>query len=148
MGWNETGLARAVRRARCRYSTGVVNSTREGLRSKLRETGLAICTFSGGLAKFNRVTLCVPKAHGLDAACVGHVKELKAWAMPVFCIKASGRGPYQRTQVTKGGFRTATCRGAKPSWVPDRRSGSSRRAERLQTWSLCRQSGGRDFGLL
>jgi hypothetical protein len=32
------------------------------------------------------------------------VSELKDWAMPVFFIKATGRGAYQRTLVTKKGF--------------------------------------------
>jgi hypothetical protein len=85
-------------------ASAVVNSTRKCLVGKLRETGLPISTFSGGLTKFNRVKLSVPKAHALDAACVGRVNELKAWAMPVFCIKATGRGSYQRTRVTKEGF--------------------------------------------
>ena len=85
-------------------ASAVVNSTRQCLVGKLRETGLPIATFSGGLTKFNRVRLSVPKAHALDAACVGRVNELKAWAMPVFSIKATGRGSYQRTRVTKDGF--------------------------------------------
>jgi hypothetical protein len=50
------------------------------------------------------VNLSIPKTHALDAACVGRVNELKAWAMPVFYIKATGRGSYQRTRVTKEGF--------------------------------------------
>jgi len=85
-------------------ASAVVNATRKCLVGKLRETGLPIATFSGGLTKFNRAKLSVPKTHAFDAACVGRVKELKAWAMPVFCIKATGRGSYQRTRVTKEGF--------------------------------------------
>jgi hypothetical protein len=50
------------------------------------------------------VKLLIPKTHALDAACVGRVSELKAWAMPVFNIKAAGSGSYQRTRVTKEGF--------------------------------------------
>jgi 5-methylcytosine-specific restriction endonuclease McrA len=98
-------------------SSAVVNATRKCLVSKLRETGLPIATFSGALTKFNRVNLSIPKTHALDAACVGRVSELKAWAMPVFYIKATGRGSYQRTRVTKDGFprgylpRTKTVRG-------------------------------------
>jgi 5-methylcytosine-specific restriction endonuclease McrA len=85
-------------------SSAVVNATRKCLVAKLRQTGLPIATFSGGLTKFNRVKLLIPKTHALDAACVGRVSELKAWAMPVFNIKAAGRGAYQRTRVTKKGF--------------------------------------------
>jgi hypothetical protein len=81
-----------------------VNATRKCLVAKLRQTGLPISTFSGGLTKFNRVRLLIPKTHALDASCVGRVSELKGWAMPVFYIKATGRGAYQRTRVTKKGF--------------------------------------------
>jgi hypothetical protein len=80
---------------------------------KLRETGLPISTFSGGLTKFNRVKLSVPKAHALDAACVGRVTELKAWAMPVFCIKATGVLIKERGSP-KRDSRAATCHGPKP----------------------------------
>jgi 5-methylcytosine-specific restriction endonuclease McrA len=85
-------------------ASAVVNTTRKCLIGKLCETGLPIATFSGGLTKFNRSQLSVPKAHALDAACLGRVKELKAWAIPIFCIKATGRGSYQRTRITKKGF--------------------------------------------
>jgi hypothetical protein len=85
-------------------SSAVVNATRKCLVAKLRQTGLPIATFSGGLTKFNRVKLLIPKMHASDAACVGRVSELKGWAMPVFYIKATGWGAYQRTRVTKKGF--------------------------------------------
>ncbi|CAB1129539.1 protein of unknown function [Candidatus Hydrogenisulfobacillus filiaventi] len=48
--------------------------------------------------------LLVPKEHCLDAACVGHVDAIEGWQQPVFNIKATGRGSYQRTRLTKHGF--------------------------------------------
>jgi hypothetical protein len=99
----------------------VVNATRKCLVTKLRQTGLPIATFSGGLTKFNRVKLLIPKTHALDAACVGRVSELKGWAMPVFYIKATGRGAYQKTRVTKKGFPRGYLPHQKRSWLPDRR---------------------------
>jgi 5-methylcytosine-specific restriction endonuclease McrA len=105
-------------------SSAVVNATRKCLVAKLRQTGLPVATFSGGLTKFNRMKLSIPKTHALDAACVGRVSQLKAWARPVFYIKATGRGAYQRTLVTKGGFprgylpRTKTVKGFAPAiWL-------------------------------
>ena len=94
-------------------SSAIVNSTRKCLVAKLCEIGLPVTIFSGGFTKFNRVKLSVPKAHALDAACVGRVTELSAWVRPVFYIKATGRGSYQRTRVTKEGFppRTKTVQG-------------------------------------
>ena len=111
-----------------------VNATRKCLVAKLRQTGLPIATFSGGLTKFNRVKLLIPKTHALDAACVGRVSELKGWRIPVFNIKATGRGAYQRTLVTKKGFRAVSCRGPKPFM-------DSGRAIRFKQWLLKARSG-------
>ena len=81
-----------------------VNSTRWALFQRLNATGLDVETGSGGLTKWNRARLCVPKAHCLDAVCVGHVDGIEHWQQPVLCIKATGRGSYQRTRLTKHGF--------------------------------------------
>jgi 5-methylcytosine-specific restriction endonuclease McrA len=85
-------------------ATAAVNSTRAALFGKLRETGLALYTSSGGRTKFNRQTLGLPKTHALDAACVGTVSSLEAWNMQTLRIKATGRGSYQRTQLDSHGF--------------------------------------------
>ena len=53
-----------------------VNSTRWALFNRLKETGLPVSTGSGGLTKFNRTRLKLPKTHWLDAACVGQVESL------------------------------------------------------------------------
>jgi 5-methylcytosine-specific restriction endonuclease McrA len=81
-----------------------VNSTRWALYRRLEETGLDVEIASGGRTKWNRHRLQIPKAHCLDAACVGHVDAIKNWNQPVLIIKATGRGSYKRTRLTKDGF--------------------------------------------
>lgn len=81
-----------------------VNATRWKLLESLKETGLAVETGTGGRTKFNRSRLGVPKAHALDAVCVGEVDTVTDWQRPTLQIKCTGRGSYQRTRVTAQGF--------------------------------------------
>ncbi len=81
-----------------------VNSTRWALFHALQSTGLPVTTGSGGLTKFNRMRLGIPKTHALDAACVGSVDALHDWKRPTLAIKATGRGRYQRTRLNAYGF--------------------------------------------
>ena len=81
-----------------------VNSTRWALFRCLKATGLDTEVDSGGRTKFNRRQLQVPKAHCLDAACVGRVDALAKWQQPVLSIQATGRGSYQRTRLNQYGF--------------------------------------------
>ncbi len=81
-----------------------VNATRNAIFVALLRTSLPVETGSGGLTKYNRARLGLPKTHALDAACVGHVAGVNNTAMPVLAIKATGRGAYQRTRVDKYGF--------------------------------------------
>ena len=81
-----------------------VNSTRWALWRRLEATGLPVEVGTGGRTKWNRTRLGVPKAPGLDAACVGHVDAMERWRQPVLSIKATGRGSYQRTRLTRHGF--------------------------------------------
>lgn len=67
-------------------------------------TGLQVEVGSGGLTKFNRTRLQIPKSHALDAACVGQVDAIHAWSRPTLQIKCTGRGSYQRTRLTQYGF--------------------------------------------
>lgn len=80
-----------------------VNSTRWALVNELKTTGLAVETASGGRTKFNRKQFSVPKTHALDAACVGELASITGWQKPTLCIKAMGRGSYQRTRLDKYG---------------------------------------------
>lgn len=80
------------------------NSTRWALYSALKATGLQVETGTGGLTKWNRARLGIPKTHALDAACVGQVDALTGWRVPTLSIKCTGRGSYQRTRLDKFGF--------------------------------------------
>ena len=40
----------------------------------------------------------------LNAACVGQVEVIADWDIPTLSIKATGRGSYKRTRLTKCGF--------------------------------------------
>ncbi|TSE32493.1 RNA-guided endonuclease IscB [Tepidimonas charontis] len=81
-----------------------VNSTRWALFNALKATGLPVESGTGGRTKFNRTRLNIPKGHALDAACVGNVDDVQEWQKPVLCIKATGRGSYQRTRLDRFGF--------------------------------------------
>ncbi|HAG81269.1 MAG TPA: HNH endonuclease, partial [Cyanobacteria bacterium UBA12227] len=72
-----------------------VNSTRWTLFNQLKETGREISTGSGGLTKFNRTRLELPKTHFFDAACVGDTPELLVLANQPLNIKATGHGSRQ-----------------------------------------------------
>lgn len=81
-----------------------VNATRWTLFNVLKTFCLPVTTGSGGLTKFNRVRLGIPKSHAFDAACVGQTESVLDWQRPALMIKAMGRGSYQRTRLDKYGF--------------------------------------------
>lgn len=81
-----------------------VNSTRWTLFSRLKETGLLVEIGSGGKTKYNRCRLGLPKAHYIDAACVGNVGTLKPLTEQPLLIKATGHGTRQMCRTDKFGF--------------------------------------------
>ncbi|WP_293334205.1 MULTISPECIES: RNA-guided endonuclease IscB [unclassified Microcoleus] len=81
-----------------------VNSTRWALLSRLKETGLPVLTGSGGLTKFNRTRLQLPKTHWLDAVCVGQIESLSVLTSKPLLIKATGHGTRQMCRTDKFGF--------------------------------------------
>ena len=81
-----------------------VNATRWALFNALKVAGIPVTTGSGGLTKFNRTQLGIPKTHALDAVCVGAVSAVTGWQKPTLAIKATGRGSYQRTRLDAFGF--------------------------------------------
>jgi len=81
-----------------------VNSTRWALFNALKETGLPIEVSSGGLTKFNRTQLKLPKTHWLDASCVGVVGKLKILTNKPLLIKSTGHGTRQICGTNKFGF--------------------------------------------
>jgi 5-methylcytosine-specific restriction endonuclease McrA len=81
-----------------------VNSTRWALFTRLKETGKVIITGSGGLTKFNRIRLELPKTHFFDAACVGDTPNISVLANQPLNIKATGHGSRQMCRTDKFGF--------------------------------------------
>ena len=84
----------------------IVNATRWKVFEKLKETGLNIEVGSGGLTKFNRTNLGLPKSHYYDACCVGKStpETLVFKTNDVLIIKAMGRGKRQMSLPDKYGF--------------------------------------------
>jgi 5-methylcytosine-specific restriction endonuclease McrA len=87
-------------------AASAVNATRWALHSRLKATGLPVETGSGGRTKFNRSRLDLPKAHWIDAACVG-ASGAAVRADPAhkpLAIKAMGHGKRQMCATDKFGF--------------------------------------------
>ncbi len=83
-----------------------VNASRWELWRKLTATDLPVEVGSGGRTKFNRIQQGYPKAHWLDAACVG-VSGTVVYANPAhrpLLIKAQGHGRRQMCTTDKYGF--------------------------------------------
>jgi len=81
-----------------------VDGVRSAIAEFLATTGLPVELSSGGRTKWNRTRLALPKLQALDAACVGAVRAVVGWRVPVIKIKCTGRGRYQRTLVNAHGF--------------------------------------------
>lgn len=83
-----------------------VNTTRWALYQRLRATGLPVEVGTGGRTKWNRTARELPKAHWLDAACVGAstppVLHL-ARVVPMI-ITANGRESRQMCRMDRFGF--------------------------------------------
>ncbi|MFZ1235224.1 MAG: RNA-guided endonuclease IscB [Thiofilum sp.] len=83
-----------------------VNSVRWATWGMFKSTGLPVETGTGGRTKFNRIKQDYPKAHWIDAACVGESGEsiqLAANHQPLL-IKAMGRQSRQMCRPDKYGF--------------------------------------------
>lgn len=83
-----------------------VNATRNILFGRLLELGLPVETGSGGRTKFNRSRQDFPKAHWIDAACVGESGEFVRLdpSLRPLQITATGHGRRQMQNMTKKGF--------------------------------------------
>jgi hypothetical protein len=83
-----------------------VNTTRWTLYHRLQTSGLTLEVGTGGCTKFNRVQQGYPKAHWIDAACVGKSGErvyITDNHTPLL-IKAVGHGNRQMCRTDKFGF--------------------------------------------
>lgn len=81
-----------------------MNATRYKLCEALRTCGLPLTTWSGGRTRWNRERFHIPKAHCLDALCVGQLAGARADRLKTHQMKATGRGQYCRTNVDDSGF--------------------------------------------
>jgi 5-methylcytosine-specific restriction endonuclease McrA len=83
-----------------------VNATRWALYARLQTTGLPVEVGTGGRTKFNRTRQAYPKAHWIDAACVGESGArvfITANHIPL-SIKATGHGSRQMCRTDQYGF--------------------------------------------
>jgi hypothetical protein len=73
---------------------------------RLQALGLPVEYGSGGLTKYNRTMRDLPKAHWIDAACVGKStpEVLKAQGIIPLLIAAQGHGSRQVTNIDRYGF--------------------------------------------
>lgn len=92
-----------------------VNTTRGALYERLKQEGLPIECGSGGLTKFNRTQRNLPKAHWIDAACVGTStpSDLQIAGIIPLLITATGHGNRQKRNVNEIGFPCSKPKGAK-----------------------------------
>lgn len=98
-------LKRVLAQAKCPLKdAAAVNSTRWALLNQLKKLGLPVFTGSGGLTKFNRTRLELPKTHWIDAACVGTIDTLKVLNKQPLLIKSTGNGTRQMCRTDKFGF--------------------------------------------
>lgn len=83
-----------------------VNSTRWRLYESLRGLKMAVECGSGGLTKFNRICRGLPKAHWIDASCVGAStpEDLNIHSISPLIIRATGHGSRQMCRVDRFGF--------------------------------------------
>ena len=77
--------------------------------------GLPVECGSGGLTKFNRTQRTLPKAHRIDAACVGGSTPvvLQLVSIVPLLITATGHGSRQKCNVNDLGFPCSKPKGAK-----------------------------------
>ena len=87
-----------------------VNSTRWALYRRLQDLGLPIECGSGGLTKYNRTMRGLPKAHWIDAACVGTStpEQLGLSSVIPLLITAQGHGCRRVRNVDRFGFPKGT----------------------------------------
>ena len=86
--------------------TAAINATRWALWRELIATGLPVEVGTGGRTKYNRVRQNYPKAHWIDAACVGESGEtvfIPATMCPLL-IRAAGRQSRQMCRMDRFGF--------------------------------------------
>jgi 5-methylcytosine-specific restriction endonuclease McrA len=105
-------LARVLRQAEAPLKdVAAVNAARWELFHQLEALGLPVEGGSGGRTKFNRTQQGYPKAHWIDAACVGvSGQSVRLGSGQAFlAIKATGRGRRQIARTDRFGFPFRWC---------------------------------------
>lgn len=105
------------------------------LLNRLIETGLELETGTGGRTKFNRSRLGLPKAHRIDAVCVGESTPETIEQLPQYfeVWKATGRGSRQIMQPDAYGF-------------PRQYRGRAKRVSGFATGDIVKLTGGKYAG--
>lgn len=97
-----------------------VNSTRWAIFEMFKAMGLSVEVGTGGRTTFNRIRQGYPKAHWIDAACVGESGanvSVCVTGIPLL-IKATGRGRRQMVTTDKHGFPASSAkRKNKDGWL-------------------------------
>ncbi|PWT75217.1 MAG: HNH endonuclease [Chloroflexi bacterium] len=83
-----------------------INATRWALYHRLEVLEVALETGSGGLTQYNRLQRGLPKAHWVDAACVGASTppQLRLRGVVPWTIRAAGRHSRQMCRTNECGF--------------------------------------------
>jgi 5-methylcytosine-specific restriction endonuclease McrA len=92
-----------------------VNSVRWAIFEVFKATGLPVEVGTGGRTKFNRISQDYPKAHWVDAACVGQSGQVVNLnpEQQTLLIKAVGRGNRRMVNVDANGFPRGKAKQAK-----------------------------------
>ena len=105
-----------------------VNATRYAIGNALKTQGLPLSFWSGGRTKFNRMQQGYPKAHWIDAACIGEsgTQVRLDSSMTVLQGKSAGHGSRQMCRMDRFGFPRTSAKG--PRVVKGFRTGDMVRA--------------------
>ncbi len=97
------------------HDAAAVNTTRWALYRRLQATGLPVEAGTGAQTKFNRAQLGLPKAHWIDAACVGESGEHARVDLKLvpLAIRATGHGTRQMCRTDTYGFPRTSPKGAR-----------------------------------
>ena len=109
-------LARILAQAkRSLVDAAAMNVTRYAIGNMLKKFGLPTSFWSGGRTKFNRTKQNYPKAHWIDAACVGTTggEVLLDPNMQVAQVRACGHGSRQMCRVDRFGFPRTGAKGSR-----------------------------------
>lgn len=101
----------------CHKDLAAVNTTRKALLAQLQRSfpHVIVSAWTGGRTKFNRIQQGLPKAHWVDAACVGETggKVNLSQITHVTNIHAKGRGSRQMCNPDKYGFPRTSAKSVK-----------------------------------